>query len=65
MKELDICKDETIYVIENPSDCGNCKFASVAHQLLRFRVFRSAHQLRLEAIQHIQTWRDHYEGFEG
>lgn len=37
----------------------------MAHQLFRFGVFRSAQQLRLEAIQHIHTWRDHYEGFVG
>lgn len=41
MKELDIFKDETTNVIENPSDCGNCQFASVAHQLFQFGVFRS------------------------
>ena len=63
MKELDIFQNDTIKVVENPNDRGNCQFASVAHQLSQFGVYRSAQQLRMDAINHIQNWRSYYGEF--
>ena len=63
MKELDIFQNDTIKVVENPNDRGNCQFASVAHQLSQFGVYRSAQQLRMDAINHIQNWRAYYGEF--
>ena len=63
MKELDILGNYTIQVIENPKDTASCQFASASHQLRRYGIYRTAQQLRIDAVQHIEQWGEYYKGF--
>ena len=45
---------------ENP---GSCQFASAAHQLSLYGIYRTLESLRQDAVAHIQTFSEAYKSF--